>query len=103
ASEALCEPPGTSLAAQRRMAKWWSLEVLSAWFLMVGVPVLLTAACGGALVVQQHEIRAQAYAAKDACGPAPQSTATGDAYRVCMDYRTITRPEGLTAPVRQPG
>jgi len=90
---------------------WWSLEILTAWFLMVGVWLILTAACGGALVVQQHELRAQAFAAEESCERAAESTAgidgaagaLRDAYQVCMDDHTITRPEGFTDPLDQPG
>jgi hypothetical protein len=78
---------------------------------MCWVWVLLTAACGVALEVQQRELRAQAYAAEEACGRSAEALAGAnadalqmhDAYQVCMDGRTITRPEGWTDPIRQPG
>jgi len=87
----------------------WSLETVTAWFLMVWVWLILTAACGGALLVQQHELRAQAYAAEVSCEQAAESAAgmdaeasvLRDAYQVCMDDHTITRPEGWTASLRQ--
>jgi len=93
------------------MKPWWSLETLTAWFLMVGVWFVLTAACGGALLVQQRELRAQAFAAEQNCERTAESTAgidgaaraLRDAYQVCMDDHTITRPEGWTDPLRQPG
>jgi hypothetical protein len=85
------------------------LESLVAWFLMVWIWVILTGACGGALLVQQHEQRAQAYAAQEACVRAAEAVASAgsdalrEAYGVCMDDHTITRPEGWTAAPRQPG
>jgi hypothetical protein len=87
------------------------LESWFAWFLMVWIWVLITAACGVGLVMQQHESRAQAYAAEETCGRAAEAVAGAeasadrlrDAYQVCMDDHTITRPEGWTAPRRQPG
>ena len=78
---------------------------------MCWVWVLLTAACGVALVMQEHDLRARAYAAEEACGRSAEAVAGTDAntealrgaYEVCMDDRTVTRPDGVTDPQREPG
>jgi hypothetical protein len=85
------------------------LETIVAWIVMVWIPVLLTAACGFALIVQDREFHDQAHAAVKACTEAADTAAATDpssrigAYAVCMDDRAITRPESVTAPQRQPG
>ena len=81
------------------------LENAIGWFLMAGVWILLTAWCGGALVAQNHELRAQAFAADEACHLEAVTVedagaqAQHEAYQVCMDDHTVTRPEGVTEPI----
>jgi len=81
------------------------LENAIGWFLMAGPWILLTAWCGGALVVQNQELRSQAFAADEACHLEAEAVRTDgaeaqhEAYQVCMDDGTVTRPEGVTDPM----
>jgi hypothetical protein len=65
--------------------------VLLAHFVMWGIPLILTAACGGGLQVQQHELQAREAASIAACKNEAATIVHKDdlsavqaAYRECM-------------------
>src|SRR5262249_22382245 len=76
---------------------WFEPQVLLAHFVIWGIPLLLTATCGGALEVQRHELNAKQQAAIEACTSEANAAARnqadrGEAFFTCMDHRPITQP-----------
>ena len=77
--------------------RWWEPQALLAHFMIWGVPLLLTMACGSALEVQRQAMNAKQAAAVAACtressDVAGNQTERGEAYFTCMDHRPITQP-----------